>query len=166
MIAGRGGTGEQGGNGEALGLGVKHWTREVVGGAPGGAMMPCLPDTTAEGERPGRGLAAGMGDGSTRTARAPHDAPVVEEATRLAYPAEVTAGARKILQDALALPNERLALAEELLDSVDVVHEELDEAWRAEILDRVRQVRSGEVELVSWEAAREQGREALAQRSR
>lgn len=92
---------------------------------------------------------------------------VVEEATRLAYPGEVTAGARKILQDALALPNdERLELAEEFLDSVDAVHEELDEAWRAEILDRVRQVRSGEVELVSWEAARERGREALARRSR
>jgi putative addiction module component (TIGR02574 family) len=79
----------------------------------------------------------------------------------------VTAGARKILQDALALPNdERVELAEELLDSVDAVHEELDEAWRAEILDRVRQVRSGEVELVSWEAARERGREALARRPR
>ena len=91
----------------------------------------------------------------------------MDEAPRLAYPGDVIAGARKILQDALALPNdERLALAEELLDSVDAVHEELDEAWRAELLDRVRQVRSGEVELVSWEAARERGREALARRSR
>jgi len=92
---------------------------------------------------------------------------VVDEATRVAYLVEVTAGTRKILQDALALPNdERLMLAEELLDSVDEAHEELDEAWRAEILRRIRQVRSGEVELVSWEAARERGREALARRSR
>lgn len=91
----------------------------------------------------------------------------MDEATRLAYRGEVTAGARKILQDALALPNdERLMLAEELFDSIEAAHEELDEAWRAEILDRVRQVRSGEVELVSWEAARERGREALARRSR
>jgi putative addiction module component (TIGR02574 family) len=92
----------------------------------------------------------------------------VDEATRVAYPGEVTAGAKKILQDALALPDdERLMLAEELFDSIDdEAHEELDEAWRSEILHRVRQVRSGEVELVSWETARERGREALARRSR
>ena len=81
----------------------------------------------------------------------------------------MTAGAKKVLQDALALPSdERVLVAEELFDSVDVdeAHEELDAAWRSEILRRVEQVRSGEVEPVSWEAARERGRRALARRSR
>jgi putative addiction module component (TIGR02574 family) len=41
-------------------------------------------------------------------------------------------------------------------------HEDLDEAWRAETLRRVQQVRSGEVEPVSWESVREHGRAALA----
>ena len=101
------------------------------------------------------------------TRREPREASV-DEAMRVAYLGEVTDGAKKILQDALALPNdERLMLAEELFDSiVDETHEELDEAWRSEILHRVRQVRSGEVELVSWETARERGHEALARRSR
>lgn len=81
----------------------------------------------------------------------------------------VTVGAKKILQDALALPeDERLMLAEELLHSVDVEDDggrtEVDEAWRAELVRRVEQVRNGEVELVSWEAVRAQGREILAQR--
>ena len=83
----------------------------------------------------------------------------------------MTAASKKILQDALALPeDQRLMVAEELLESVDVVdgatHAEIDEAWRAEILRRVAQVRNGEVELVAWEAVRDQGRELLARRRR
>lgn len=81
----------------------------------------------------------------------------------MAYPGSVTVKT-KILQDALALPSgERLLVAEELLDSLDEgARTELDDAWRAEVLRRVQQVRSGEVEPVSWEAVRERGRAALA----
>jgi putative addiction module component (TIGR02574 family) len=80
----------------------------------------------------------------------------------------VTAEAKKILQDALTLPDEeRLMVAEELFHSVDeATHAEVDDALRSEILRRVQQVRNGEVELVSWDTVREQGREALARRRR
>jgi putative addiction module component (TIGR02574 family) len=62
------------------------------------------------------------------------------------------------------------ALADERDDRVEApeegfdegAHEEIDEAWRAELLRRVQQVRSGEVEPVSWESVREHGRAALA----
>ena len=76
----------------------------------------------------------------------------------------VTAEAKKILQDALTLPDqERLMVAEELFNSIDdATHAEADDALRVEILRRVQQVRNGEVELVPWETVREQGREALA----
>lgn len=84
--------------------------------------------------------------------------------SRVVYPGIVTVGARKLVQDALALSSEeRVQVAEELLDSVDEgAHVEIDEAWRAEILRRVQQVRRGEVEPMSWESVRAHGRAALA----
>lgn len=56
-------------------------------------------------------------------------------------------------------------VAEELFHSVDdATHAEVDDALRLELLRRVQQVRNGEVELISWETVREQGREAKAKR--
>jgi putative addiction module component (TIGR02574 family) len=78
----------------------------------------------------------------------------------------VTTAAQKVLEDALALPKEeRAVVMEALADSlVGIDQAEIDEAWRAEILRRVEQVRSGEVTLESWEDVRRAGREALARR--
>lgn len=78
----------------------------------------------------------------------------------------MSAEAKKILEEALALPErERAALIDALADSLhggDRAH--IDEAWRAEILRRVEQVRNREVELESPEEVRRAGREALARR--
>jgi putative addiction module component (TIGR02574 family) len=78
----------------------------------------------------------------------------------------VTAEARKIQQDALALPDdERLMVAEVLFDSLgETTQAEIDDAWRTEILRRIQQVRNGEVELETWDTVRRLGREALASR--
>ncbi len=78
----------------------------------------------------------------------------------------MTAEAKRLLDDALSLPNqERLRLAEALFDSVSSEDQaEIDEAWRTEVLRRVEQVRAGEVELESWDTVRQAGREALARR--
>ena len=58
----------------------------------------------------------------------------------------VTAEAKKIFEQALALPErERVALIDALADSiVGDDQAEVDEAWRVEILRRVEQVRRGE----------------------
>lgn len=76
----------------------------------------------------------------------------------------MTASAQKILEEALALPdNERRMVAEVLMDSL-VREEDIGTAWREEILRRVEQVRRGEVELESWDEVRRLGRDALARR--
>ena len=75
----------------------------------------------------------------------------------------MTAEAKKVFEQALALPEEeRVALIDALADSI-VGSEQagIDEAWRSEILRRVEQVRNGEVVLESWEDVRQAGREAL-----
>ena len=76
----------------------------------------------------------------------------------------MTEAARTILDQALSLADEeRLRLAEALFDSLSAdAQEEIDRAWREEILRRMDQVRRGEVELESWEDVRRAGREALA----
>lgn len=72
--------------------------------------------------------------------------------------------ARTILDQALLLADEeRLRLAEALFDSLPVdAQEQIDKAWREEVLRRMGEVRRGEVELESWEDVRRAGREALA----
>lgn len=64
----------------------------------------------------------------------------------------MTSAAKKILHEALALPEEdRRRLGELLLDSVaQEPAEDVEQAWRDEVLRRVEQVRSGEVTLESW----------------
>lgn len=76
--------------------------------------------------------------------------------------------ARTLLKQALSLPDEeRLRLAEALFDSLPVdAHEQIDQAWREEILRRMAEVRRGEVELESWEDVRRAGRQATDWNSR
>ncbi len=78
----------------------------------------------------------------------------------------VTEAERKTFDDALALSEEeRLELAEALFDSLSVEDQaRIDQAWRTEILRRMKEVGNGEVELESWEEVRQAGREALARR--
>ncbi|NVB41809.1 addiction module protein [Pseudenhygromyxa sp. WMMC2535] len=78
----------------------------------------------------------------------------------------MTEAARKVFDDALALPErDRLELAEALFDSLSAKDQaKIDEAWRTEILRRMEQVRNGEVQLESWEEVRQAGRDTLAQR--
>lgn len=76
----------------------------------------------------------------------------------------VTARAKKVLDEALALPSdERRRVAEALLDSVGEESEhEIDPAWRDEVLRRIGEVQRGEVKPEPWSEVRRQIREALA----
>ena len=59
--------------------------------------------------------------------------------------------ARKILEQALALPeNEREELVAALSDSLSPEPVTLSPEWNAEIKSRIEEIRSGEVEPVSW----------------
>ncbi len=77
----------------------------------------------------------------------------------------MTAEAKKIFEQALGLSEpERVALIDALADSiVGNEHAQVDEAWRVEVLRRVEEVSTGEVELESWDEVRRVGREALPQ---
>jgi putative addiction module component (TIGR02574 family) len=68
----------------------------------------------------------------------------------------VTSSARRILDDALALPeSERRLLAEALLESTELPSEsEIDPAWRDEVLRRIEQVRCGEAVPEPWSEVR------------
>lgn len=58
----------------------------------------------------------------------------------------MTSRARKILEEALALPEEdRVYLVEALQESIEHVEsqEEVDAAWREEIVRRVRSIKDG-----------------------
>ncbi len=63
----------------------------------------------------------------------------------------MTSEARKLLETALALPqDERAALVEALSDSFEFEPEELSPEWRAEVGDRIAALESGEVEAIPW----------------
>jgi len=61
-----------------------------------------------------------------------------------------------ILKEALKLPPEaRAALAGTLLDSLDdVVDQEAESAWEAEILLRLKEIDGGKIKLMPWPEAR------------
>jgi len=75
----------------------------------------------------------------------------------------MTQEARELLQKALALPdNERAELAGNLISSLDAtVDPDVDAAWQAEVMRRLREVQSGKVGTVSWEEVRQKGRTLL-----
>ncbi len=63
----------------------------------------------------------------------------------------MTSAAKKILDEALALPEEdRVTLVEALSDSLDPEGIELSPEWTAEIGDRIAQIESGAVKPVPW----------------
>jgi putative addiction module component (TIGR02574 family) len=61
-----------------------------------------------------------------------------------------------ILKEALKLPPEaRAALAGTLFDSLDdVVDQEAESAWEAEILLRLKEIDGGKIKLMPWPEAR------------
>ncbi len=64
--------------------------------------------------------------------------------------------AADLLRDALSLPTEaRAALADSLLESLDTdVDDNVAEAWREEIHQRLQEIDKGAAALISWEDAR------------
>ena len=64
--------------------------------------------------------------------------------------------AAEILEEALALPAEaRAALIDSLLDSLDCqVDEDAEERWKAEILERLKQLDERAVQMVPWAEVR------------
>lgn len=75
----------------------------------------------------------------------------------------VTSSARKVLEEALALPEEdRRRVAEVLIDSTPRESEqEIESAWRDEVMHRIEEVRRGEVALESWSEVKQRIRETL-----
>jgi len=65
--------------------------------------------------------------------------------------------ARKLLEQAMELsPEERLRIAEELVDSVrEPLDPEWEQAWRAELDLRLAELRAGTTRPLSWDEMRE-----------
>jgi len=63
----------------------------------------------------------------------------------------------------LALPEkERAELAGNLISSLDAtVDQDVDAAWQQEVVRRLHEVQSGEVETISWEEVQQKGRTLL-----
>ena len=68
----------------------------------------------------------------------------------------MTRNAKKVLNDALALPpDERADVAVSLLESLDEEEDEaVEQAWSEEIHRRIQEVESGEVQTIPWSEAR------------
>ena len=65
-----------------------------------------------------------------------------------------------LLKMALALPvDERAALANTLLDSLEITNESVQEAWDEEVARRIQDLKAGKAVTVRWEELR---RELLA----
>ena len=65
-----------------------------------------------------------------------------------------------LLKQALALPvDERAALANTLLDSLETSHQSVEEAWDKEVARRMADLKAGRAVTVPWEELR---RELLA----
>ena len=83
----------------------------------------------------------------------------------VAYTDTVTAHARKILEEALSLPeDDRQRLAEALLDSIPAeVAEELENAWNREAVRRAEAFEHGEVQAIEGEQAMKDLRSKLSE---
>jgi putative addiction module component (TIGR02574 family) len=75
----------------------------------------------------------------------------------------MTQEAHELLQKALALPDkERAELAGNLISSLDAtVDQDVDAAWQEEVVRRLHDVQSGNVDTVPWEEVRQRGRTLL-----
>jgi len=75
----------------------------------------------------------------------------------------MTREAHELLQKALALPDkERAELAGNLISSLDTtVDQDVDAAWQEEVVRRLQDVQSGNVDTIPWEEVRQRGRTLL-----
>lgn len=74
----------------------------------------------------------------------------------------MTSAAKKILDEALALPErDREALVEALSDSLERPRYELSDEWKAEIARRIEAVERGESKLIEGDEVDVRLREAL-----
>jgi putative addiction module component (TIGR02574 family) len=68
----------------------------------------------------------------------------------------MTRGHRDLLSEVLELPlDERAEIAAELLESLQEAETEVEEAWAAEIQNRVAAARAGELASTDWRAVLE-----------
>ena len=80
---------------------------------------------------------------------------------RRSYNQPMTTAAKKLLEDALALPErERRELGEALLDSLEEPTGEVEATWRTEVLRRVDEIQSGAAVTESWSEVKRHIREA------
>lgn len=69
----------------------------------------------------------------------------------------MTATAEKILEDALALPEEeRETLANALITSLERMPDDVERAWTNEAVRRLERESSGETTAIPWDAAKRQ----------
>jgi putative addiction module component (TIGR02574 family) len=77
----------------------------------------------------------------------------------------VTSATKKILEDALALPEkEREALMEASSDSLDPETVELSPEWISEIGNRIAQIESGEAKTIPWNEVDARIKKSLTQK--
>jgi len=75
----------------------------------------------------------------------------------------VTSAAKKILDDALSLPeDDRAALVDALNESLEAPEEDLSPEWKAEIARRIEAVERGESRLIPGDEVEARIRETLS----
>lgn len=76
----------------------------------------------------------------------------------------MTSEARKLLESALALPeDERKALIEALSDSFEFTPSDLPPTWQAEVTDRIAALEHGDSDPVPWNEVEARIRKTLGQ---
>jgi len=73
----------------------------------------------------------------------------------------VTSTAKKILDEALALPEDRAALVDALSESLETLEDDLSPEWKAEIARRIDAVERGESRLIPGDEVDARIRETL-----
>lgn len=74
----------------------------------------------------------------------------------------MTSATKKILEEALALPEEeRAALVSALNESLETVADDLSPEWKAEIARRIEAVERGESRLIPWDEVETRIRDTL-----
>jgi len=86
----------------------------------------------------------------------------VESSVASTYTGTVTAEAKKVFEQALALPEQdRAALVDALSDSLHGTDEDLSPEWKAEIARRIEALERGESHLIAGDEVEVRLREVL-----
>jgi putative addiction module component (TIGR02574 family) len=77
----------------------------------------------------------------------------------------MTSAAKRILEEAMALPeDERVALVEALSDMLDRPAEALSPEWKTEVLSRIEELERGDVGALEWTDVEARIRSTIARR--